>query len=203
MIVTSLDLKGRKYGRLKVIERVANKGEKAAWKCECECGNETIVTTTALQSGNTKSCGCLLHERITKHGMYKTKLYKTWNNMISRCYCNSFRNFKNYGGRGITVCKEWKECFRNFAVWALSHGYSDELTLDRIDVNGNYEPSNCRWITNKEQQQNKRTNRYITFNGETHTLKQWSEITGIHPKTISTRIDRGWTIEEALTKGVI
>lgn len=203
MIVTYFYLKGRKYGRLAVVERVANKGDKVAWKCKCDCGNETIVTTTALQSGNTKSCGCLLHERITKHGMYKTKLYKTWNNMISRCYCNSFRNFKNYGGRGITVCKEWKEDFQTFADWALSHGYSDELTLDRIDVNGNYEPSNCRWITNKEQQHNKRSNRYITFNGKTHTLKQWSEITGIHPKTISTRIDRGWTIEEALTKGVI
>jgi hypothetical protein len=203
MIVTYFYLKGRKYGRLAVVERVANKGDKVAWKCKCDCGNETIVTTTALQSGNTKSCGCLLHERITKHGMYKTKLYKTWNNMISRCYCNSFRNFKNYGGRGITVCKEWKEDFQTFADLALSHGYSDELTLDRIDVNGNYEPSNCRWITNKEQQHNKRSNRYITFNGKTHTLKQWSEITGIHPKTISTRIDRGWTIEEALTKGVI
>jgi len=123
--------------------------------------------------------------------------------MVSRCYCKSFTNFKNYGGRGITVCKEWKEDFRLFRDWALSHGYSDELTLDRKDVNGNYEPSNCRWITNKEQQHNKRTNRLITWNGETHTLKQWSEITGIHPKTISKRIDRGWTIEEALSKGVI
>ena len=137
------------------------------------------------------------------HGMYGSKLYKTWNNMISRCYCQSFKNFQNYGGRGITVCDEWKKSFVAFMNWAMANGYSDELTIDRIDVNGNYEPSNCRWITNKEQQLNKRTNRFITFDTETHTVKEWSDMTGIHPRTITTRLDRGWTVERALTKGAV
>lgn len=136
------------------------------------------------------------------HGMYGTKLYKTWNNMISRCYCKSFRNFKNYGGRGITVCDEWHKSFVAFMNWAMANGYRDDLTLDRIDNEGNYEPSNCRWITNEAQQLNKRTNRFITFNGETRTIKEWSVITGIHPRTISARLGLGWTAEAALTKAV-
>ena len=140
--------------------------------------------------------------RYEKHGMYGSRLYKTWNNMISRCYCKSFRNYRNYGGRGITVCDEWKNSFVAFMNWALSNGYSDTLTLDRINTEGGYCPENCRWITNKEQQNNKRNNRLITYKGITHTLQEWSEITGIHKKTISKRIDRGWTIEDALTKEV-
>lgn len=137
------------------------------------------------------------------HGMYNTKLYKAWNNMISRCYCSSFKNFRNYGGRGITVCDEWKNSFVAFMTWAMANGYEEHLTIDRINVNGNYEPSNCRWITNEAQQLNKRTSRFVTFNGETHTVKEWSVITGIHPRTLACRLDRGWTPEKALTKGAV
>lgn len=136
------------------------------------------------------------------HGMYGTKLYKTWNNMISRCYCPSFGRFNNYGGRGITVCDEWRQSFVAFMTWALASGYRDELTLDRIDNNGNYEPNNCRWITNAAQQLNKRTNRHITFNGETKTVKEWADIMGLHPRTLATRLDLGWTAEAALTRAV-
>jgi len=137
------------------------------------------------------------------HGMYRTKLYKTWNNMISRCYCQSFRNYRNYGGRGITVCEEWKKSFIAFMNWAVANGYSDELTLDRINNDGNYEPSNCRWITNEAQQLNKRTNRHITFHNETKTVKEWAKITGIHPRTITARLDRlGWSVEDTLTRAV-
>lgn len=137
-----------------------------------------------------------------KHGMYGTKLYKTWNNMISRCYCPSFQRFYNYGGRGITVCEEWRNSFVAFMNWAFANGYEEHLTLDRINNDGNYEPSNCRWITNKEQQYNKRSNRYVTYNGKTLTVKEWSDITGINQRTLGLRLDKGWSAEQALTKGV-
>ena len=156
---------------------------------------------TWLHSGQ-KKVNDMAQRKHEMHGMYGTKLYKTWNNMISRCYCKSFRKYRNYGGRGITVCDEWKASFVSFMEWAMANGYREDLTIDRIDVNGNYEPSNCRWLTNEEQQLNKRTNRNIEYNGEIHPLTKWAKITGIHPKTISTRIDRGWSVEEALTKGV-
>lgn len=200
--MNALNLVGQKYGRLTVLDRADNVKGRVAWKCECDCGNQVTVLSYSLRTGNTKSCGCLVSEKITKHGMHKTKLYRAWNNMISRCYCESFRSFRNYGGRGITVCDEWRNSFPVFADWAMNNGYREDLTIDRIDNEGNYEPSNCRWITNEAQQLNKRSNRRISFNGETRTIKEWSVITGIHPRTLSARLDHGWTAEDTLTKAV-
>lgn len=197
----ALNLTGEKFGRLTVLSKTENRGEKTAWLCVCECGNSVIAGTTALRRGNTKSCGCLLSEKRTKHGMCGSKLYRAWNNMLSRCYCETMVNYPNYGGRGITVCEEWRKSFEAFKAWSLLNGYKEHLTIDRIEVNGNYEPSNCRWITNKEQQNNRRNNRYITFKNETHTIKEWSEITGVHHKTLAYRIDRGWDLEKAMTRG--
>ena len=144
------DLTGQRFGRLTVLERTELK-----WLCKCDCGNKKIVAGGHLVSGDTKSCGCL---RI-KHGMRNTRLYSIWHGMKERCYNTKHKFYKHYGGRGIKVCEEWKNDFQTFADWALSHGYADNLTIDRIDVNGNYEPSNCQWATNAEQQRNKRNSK--------------------------------------------
>lgn len=132
------------------------------------------------------------------HGGTGTRLYRAWQNMKARCYRKSSREYENYGGRGIEVCDEWKKHFEPFRDWSLQNGYSDLLTLDRINVNGNYEPNNCRWITNKEQQSNRRDNVLIEFNGDIKTLSQWSEYLGIGFKTLQDRINR-WGVEKALT----
>ena len=134
-----------------------------------------------------------------KHGMRYTRLYNIWRSMNQRCYNEKSVNFGRYGARGITVCDEWKEDFQSFHEWAMANGYSEELTIDRIDVNGNYEPSNCRWSTYKEQANNKRNSRIIECNGVSHTLGEWSEITGIRLATIWERLRKGWSPERALT----
>ena len=139
-----------------------------------------------------------LIKTFTTHGMSKTKIYKVWVRMKDRCNNPKSSDYYLYGARGIAVCKEWLSGFEVFYEWASENGYKEGLTLDRIDVNGDYETSNCRWVTVKVQSNNKRNNRFITFDGETRTIKQWSEITGIAPDTISHRLKIGWNIEQAL-----
>lgn len=134
-----------------------------------------------------------------KHGMRHTRLYNIWRSMNQRCYNPNTLNFDRYGGRGIEVCEEWRYSFITFRDWAVANGYSDELTIDRKEVNGNYEPSNCRWATVKEQANNKRNSRVIEFNGVSHTLGEWSTITGIRVATIWARLRNGWAVEDALT----
>ena len=157
-----LNLIGQCFGRLTVIE----KGEETSsgqsmWICKCECGKKTKPIFGAnLTRGHTKSCGCLR----TKHNKHNTRLYEVWRGMKKRCYCTSDQAYKNYGGRGISVCEEWRDNFQAFYGWAMANGYNPsakqgECTLDRIDVNGNYEPSNCRWVTMKVQQNNRRNNK--------------------------------------------
>lgn len=136
------------------------------------------------------------------HGCTKTRLFKIWSSMQERCYRPKHKHFKDYGGRGITVCDEWKANFLAFKEWAETNGYTDKLTLDRKDVEGNYTPENCRWATMKEQQNNRRNNHYVELNGISHTITEWSEILGIKKTTIKERLKCGWTDEEALTKPV-
>lgn len=158
-----IDLIGQKFGRLTVINRAENyvppskKKKVARWECQCECGNEVIVRGDALRSGLIKSCGCFkkdfaygLGKGCATHKQTKTRLYNIWGKMKSRCYKTSNNRYKNYGGRGITVCDEWKDDFPAFYEWAMANGYADNLSIDRIDNNGNYCPSNCRWISLSE-----------------------------------------------------
>lgn len=203
-----IDLTGQEFGRLAVVERVANnKRKEAMWLCRCECGNEVIVRGTSLRDGNTKSCGCLQKEAALKvgknsatHHSYKTRLYNIWRSMKQRCYNPCNNDYPNYGGRGITIYEEWKSNFGTFREWAMANGYRDNLTIDRIDVNGNYEPSNCRWATMKEQGNNRRSNHLITFNGESHTIAEWARITGISYAVLKNRFYHlKWSPEKALT----
>ena len=146
---------------------------------------------------------------MERHGMTKTRLYRIWHGMKKRCYTKSQDHYENYGGRGIAVCPEWKDSFVAFAIWALQNGYREDLSIDRIDVNGNYEPSNCRWITMREQQSNKREVtsprcgvHHLTFEGETHTVSEWAEIKGFKVNCLFSRIARGWDTEKILTTPV-
>ena len=122
--------------------------------------------------------------------------------MHERCYCENHQQFKDYGGRGIIICDEWKNDFNSFYEWALNNGYQDNLTIDRINNNGNYEPENCKWSTRKEQSNNQRTNRLLTYNNKTQTVSQWAEEVGLNKHTLQTRISRGWSVEDALCRPV-
>lgn len=197
------DLKGKKFGRLTVIEQQGiNKNRKALWLCVCDCGNSVVLASTALVSNNAKSCGCLrkekTSERVKTHGLSKTRIYTTWSHMKDRCYNPNDAKYKNYGERGITICDEWKDNFQSFFKWSIENGYADNLTIDRIDVNGNYEPSNCRWATAEMQASNRRTSHLITHNGKTQTMKQWANELGIKYSTLAARINvYKWDIEKA------
>jgi len=186
-------------------------------KCRCECGNITDVRLTSIIQNKIKSCGCLRNEEASKriskmnykHGMgdLTDRLYRIWCGMKSRCNHKSHESWKDYGGRGIRVCDEWKKDFVSFYNWAINHGYTDDLSIDRINVNGNYNPSNCRWADAKTQARNKRNNRLdtvkITAFGETQALGNWLEderCAVSSGTTICYRIGAGWSPEEAITK---
>lgn len=157
------DLTGNKYGKLTVISRAANIRGRTAFRCLCECGGECIVTSDSLKQGKTKSCGCIRKTGNRKsHGMSHSKIYNSWRAMHERCRLKTHKEYKNYGGRGIKVCEEWRS-FEPFYQWSLKNGYSEGLTIDRIDVDGNYEPQNCRWITIQQQQKNKQKKRGKCF----------------------------------------
>ena len=209
---TFKDLIGKKFGRLLVLKRLENnKYSRAVWLCQCDCGKSHIVEGSHLLNGTIKSCGCYNIDRTkethTKHGLSKSKIYSVLHTMINRCYNSNDTNYPNYGGRGITVCDEWLDKangFMNFYNWAMQNGYDEnaprgQCTIGRIDVNGNYEPSNCRWVDMKVQANNTRTNRYMTFNGITRTLKEWSDYLNISYKCLESRLRRGWSIEKTLT----
>lgn len=202
------DLTGKRFGRLTVAERAgSNKRGRATWLCNCDCG-KTIIAAGSDLIHKQRSCGCqrtdfleaFNKETKTTHGMRNTRLYREWRAMINRCSSEVWKDYKNYGGRGIIVCPEWASSFESFRDWALANGYQDDLTLDRIRVNGNYEPSNCRWATTKQQANNKRQSLYLEFNGEVKTAKEWADELGLNYSTLYSRITtKGWSIEKALT----
>lgn len=185
------DLRGEKFNRLSPIEYLGNR----KWRCKCDCGKIIDVFTNNLTRGNTKSCGCLNSElaskRSTTHGKTNTRLYHIYNSMKQRCYEINNPSYIHYGQRGIIICKEWLSDFINFYNWSINNGYQKGLSIDRIDVNGNYEPSNCRWITKEEQQRNKTNNIQITYNGKTKPLKTWCVELGLPYRTIFARYKYG------------
>lgn len=201
-----IDLTGQRFGKLEVLGRggeyVSPKGYRAIfWKCRCDCGKEILARGCNLKRGASLSCGCnrIEHPNRTRHGLTHTRQHSIWQGMLDRCFNPNEPCYKHYGGRGITICEEWK-LFENFYEWAMNNGYRDDLSIDRIDVNGNYEPQNCRWATIRQQQNNTRRNHYLDFNGEHHTIAEWSEITGIKYHKIKDRIDKcKWSVEKALT----
>lgn len=205
----ALNLLGQRFGRLTVIEQAASRKLSprhtvTMWVCKCDCGNLITTRSDSLRSGRTQSCGCFREERILSnkriHGMSKERLYVTWANMKKRCFNPKGTEYNNYGGRGISVCEEWRNSFKSFYEWAMSNGYEENLTIERIDVNGNYEPSNCRWITRNEQSLNKTTSHYLTYDKKTQTIKEWADEIGIKYDTLHSRIMYyGWSVEKAIT----
>lgn len=197
------DITGQKYGRLTALKRVENDAHKhAQWLCKCDCGNEVVVLKNSLTSGRTRSCGCYYKDTRHKthhiHGQSYTRLFSIWANMLQRCECQSNRAYKNYGQRGIRVCEEW-HTFATFKEWAESNGYQDTLSIDRIDNNGDYAPSNCQWADAIVQANNTRRNHYLTLNGKTQSLARWSRELNLSESTIYYRLARGATDEEALS----
>lgn len=182
------DLTGQRFGRLTVLEFVPNDRTKSSyWKCECKCGRIIVARMSDLKKGKTSSCGCIRRELIitknTKHGAAQTRLYKIWKGMKQRCLYRKHTHYKEYGGRGITICEEWKNNFKAFYEWSIQNGYTDKLTIDRIDVDGNYEPSNCRWVDMKTQCRNKKNNTIVVYEGKEITLAEAAELSGINRKT--------------------
>ncbi len=203
-----IDITGERYGRLTVLSYVeTRRGGKAFWLCRCDCGNESVVSSCDLRSGHTQSCGCLYRESIGNirrtHGMTNTRLFGVWMNMIGRCSNTNVSGAKNYVGRGISVCEEWHD-FSQFAKWALANGYQDNAkrgacTLDREDNDGDYEPSNCRWVTQKINCRNTRRNIVVEIGGVKKTVAEWAEERGVKPQTARDRIRKGWNPIEAVT----
>lgn len=198
-----IDLTDQRFGRLTVIERAENASDgRAQWRCQCDCGNGTIVRGKDLRNMHTTSCGCLGIERrresTTIHGKCGTRLRNIWGGMKDRCYNPQNARYCRYGARGITVCTEWLHDFQAFWDWAIANGYHDNLSIDRIDNDKGYSPDNCRWATSKQQNNNVSTNRRVTHNGKTMTLAQWCEAKKVPRSSVYDRLYRGWTVEEAL-----
>lgn len=202
----SVDLTGQRFGKLYVEEK-AHKDSNQYWKCICDCGNIIYPKTGNLRSGNTKSCGCVSKEKLSKlnkkHGLRNTRLYSIWVNMRGRCYNKNNNRYNSYGGKGIVVCEEWQgeDGFKNFYYWSIQNGYKDTLTLERIDNDKNYCPENCKWATMKEQQNHRTNNHYVTINGVTKSLKEWCDSGefGVSYTTAISRIRRNWSDIDAIT----
>jgi hypothetical protein len=195
-----VDLTSIRVGRLTVLHRGKNIAKQPSWVCLCDCGNETQVVASSLKSARTRSCGCLRTEvtkkTMTTHGLTNSPEYGIWSAMKKRCYDTNNQDYKNYGGRGITVCDRWVNSFANFYadLGAKPNAYS----LDRIDVNGNYEPSNCKWSSLEKQANNKTTSAFYTLNGETNTIAQWARKMNIKPTLLRKRLCNGMDISKAI-----
>lgn len=198
------NLIGMRFNKLVVVERAENsKQGKRMWICKCDCGRtkQKPVSTYELKSGKVKSCGCLYYEsnkdgRTTTHGKSRSRIYKIWNSMKARCFNPNHQAYKQYSGRGIKVCDEWANNFPAFYSWAMANGYTESLTIDRIDNNKGYSPDNCRWTTYVIQENNRSNNRLVTIKNKTKTLSQWARDYGISSACLAWRLDNNWNDEE-------
>ncbi|QVY60931.1 hypothetical protein [Cytobacillus gottheilii] len=208
------DLTGERFGRLVVVKRVENIDKGSRWLCKCDCGIEKVIRRVHLANGNTKSCGCLskeissvrgykskIGERSRKHGDFGTKLYGVWAGMKRRCDNSNSIPYRDYGGRGIKVCEEWKD-YSSFKEWAIRAGYEEGLSIERKDVNSDYCPENCMWIPLNQQNRNKRLSIRIEYRGELYTIKQLSELTGLKESTLRARYYKGLAVEEIISLNV-
>lgn len=204
-----IDITGQRFGRLVVLGRSNRKcGHGTYWLCKCDCGNETVAESHSLRAGTTRSCGCLNNETrgkaTTKHGRAnKERLYSIWCSMRARCERSTASAYANYGGRGIRVCDEWHD-YANFRKWAFSNGYEDDVrgvfcSIERIDNDGNYSPENCKFVTAKEQANNRRSCKKYTIGGVTKNATEWAAEYGICASRVLARLESGWSIEDALT----
>lgn len=192
------DLTGRKFGRLTVISFAKRERNRTYWNCKCECGKELLAYSHQLKRGDKRSCGCLRAERGT-NPLYDSKLYKVWRGVVSRCHTKTKgRCYKYYGKRKIKVCDEWRHDFMSFYNWAMSNGYEDGLTIDRIDNNKGYSPDNCRWATWEQQVRNRTDNKWLTYNGRTMIQSDWAEELQISKSSLRWRLEH-WGIEKALS----
>ena len=197
------DITGQKFHHLTAIRRVENRNGRVAWEFRCDCGNTIYLNKDRVVGGNDHSCGCQRRKQCGSlcytHGKTDTPLYDIWRGMKQRCYNSNVSNYCNYGGRGITVCDEWKDNFQAFYDWAKSSGYEHGLSIDRINNDGDYSPENCRWANRTEQSNNTRHNKHLTYNGKTQTVSQWARELNMVDGTLRTRLNLGWSVEKALT----
>lgn len=201
-----IDETGNRFSKLLVLKRVENAGNgHTQWLCKCDCGNKCVVTASNLRRGRQVSCGCYGKSVNAKNNvpteLKQSRIYTIWKDMLYRCNCEKSNRYSRYGLRGIKVCDEWVDNFNAFYEWAMSNGYDDTLSIDRIDTNGNYEPSNCRWASRKTQARNRSTNRLLTYKGVTKCLAEWCEIYNLKQQTISQRIKYGWDDTEEILFG--
>lgn len=192
---------GQSFGKLTVMECAGSRNQRRVWRCRCECGNVAVVPTYCLVGGNTRSCGCgkaeLTRQAKTKHGMSRTAIYRIWCLMRSRCHDPRSQDYANYGGRGVTVCAEWRDSFQAFLA-GVGDRPSVKHSLDRIDVNRGYEPGNVRWAEQRTQCNNKRTNVVIEYDGERLTAAEWAARLGMDVRRVIARHNKGWPVEKVL-----
>lgn len=192
-----------KYGRLTAIREVEGTSYSRRVSCVCDCGNKIIVNLNALLSGNTKSCGCLKQELLLEskasHGLSATPLYSVWGSIKDRCLNTNCKSYKNYGGRGISICGQWVDNFHLFYKWAMNAGYKPGLTIERVNNDKSYCPENCTFIPLSKQSKNRRNLNFITFKDRTKTISSWAREIGISRESLRDRFKNGWGIEEALT----
>lgn len=198
-----IELAGQRFGRLYVIGYACRLNTHSIFKCVCDCGKETLVTSNNLRRNHTTSCGCAssrktIGERTSTHKMRNHPLYNTWTGMINRCYWDKHNRTKHYKAKGIKMCAEWRGSFECFRDWALSNGWAADLSIDRIDNSKDYCPENCRWATIKQQARNRTSNVTLTIDGVSKIVVEWAEDVGVHPQTIYRRLRKGYSHKESV-----
>jgi len=198
-----IDLSGQRFDKLLVVKFEGRVNKHSMFLCVCDCGTKTVVTSNNLRRKHTTSCGCqsskkTIGQRTSTHGLRNHPLYESWLGMRNRCYWPKHNRYKHYGGKGITVCDEWKDSFASFYEWSISNGWKKGLQIDRKDNNKNYSPDNCTFSTIKQQSRNRTSNVKLTIDGITKIMIEWAEEYDVHPVTISRRLKKGFSHKEAV-----